>query len=83
MKTIKLRTTDYSGGFLSRQPRADAPAGFDEARMEGTYVINNVPDDVTEQVVISKANKTAFVGTFEADYDQLGDGVIVHARCQD
>lgn len=76
MKNLKLKTTSGSQGILSLQ-HPSAVVGMSRGGNVATYEITEIPDAVEAAEVVRLANATAFVGTYAARYDQLGEGRIL------
>ena len=74
MKTLKLKTSENSGGLATLQNSA-APVGL-SASGSITYEVKGIPEHVAPAAVAKLFNETATVSGHTFEFAQLGAGLI-------
>ena len=74
MKTLKLKTSENSGGLATLQNSA-APVGL-SASGSITYEVKGIPEHVAPAAVAKLFNQTATVSGHTFEFAQLGAGLI-------
>ena len=78
MKTLKLKTSENSGGIATLQNPA-APVGPSPSGSI-TYEITGIPDHVAIAAVAKLFNQTATVSGHTFEFEQLGAGFIARGK---
>ena len=74
MKTLKLKTSENSGGLATLQNSA-APVGL-SASGSITYEVKGIPEHVAPAAVAKLFNQTATISGHTFEFAQLGAGLI-------